>query len=164
MLLKSLLKATFSDQVEVSPVKDDDIIKLYQKHHKQGSEKQRRILEIQRRAERKNARHDTTRRPRVTNTTFLPRIVTDVNRHNESTMRHDDKTQRVHLPRIQAEKLQLARGEPKGKSQLARGDRQPVFDSRFRGLLSSLIAIPPQFGQIQLYGPIKRISYATLQK
>jgi len=254
MLRKSVLKATLSDQVEVNTVKDYDIIKLYQKHHEQGTEKQRRISEIQRRAVRNNGidlqrQRKPPRRVRVADRTFLPQIVTNVaasslrdnggKMGNDEKNNNDGKTQDVHLPPLQAEKgrsmggdshdktrkpkdvvkardrfdnTKTGNGERDGydhlktqdmwdskkgyvnseaekditkngndtktvhlpripldkagpvKGKRSENQRQPVYDPRFRSLLSSLIALPQQFGQIQCYAPSTRLSYATMQK
>lgn len=85
-------------------------------------------------------------------------------RYNYGETQHDSKdtsdakTHNVHLPPIGLHKA--------GKTKDKRGDnqRQPVYDPRFRSLLSSLIALPRQFGQIQCYAPSTRLSFKRMQK
>lgn len=146
---KTLLKASFAEQM--NHVRDSDIINLYKKHNKEGNEKQRRILEIQRLAARKNdTRHEHTRRPRVNNRILLPPIASDTRRKKESKGVSGKQQQ------------QLTNGLPSIKTD--KNERQPVLDPRFHSLLSSLIEVSKPFGQVQRFAPPRRLTYSTLQK
>jgi len=159
MLRKTLLKPSLASQVELNPVKDADIIKLYQKHLKQDNDKQRRILEIQRRAVRNNGytihpgSHETL--ARESNRLYFPPIITN-NGTNRFQKQHKDSKEDKTSSNGNPAHFRLPQISKRSVGARRRNDREPVFDPRFRGLLSSLIAIPEHFGQIQRYAPSKR--------
>lgn len=172
-MLKRMYKTSLVQEGNFNRAKEPDIVRLYERQLKESSDKQKRILEIQRRAVRKPTKRREEERSRVMpprrvkRLPYLPPIGNQTITHREQKLRNqieeekedkeDRKKSRMRLP-------SLAQSRPSKKRVYGeRSERGPIFDPRFRGLLSSLITIPIQYGQVQRYAPPKRLSYVSIK-